>query len=63
MQSPPFPRYLVPLRSKYSPQHHILKHPQLPLLPQFQQQLLKKNCVVELLVKVYLYTLELVGLL
>jgi len=30
MQSPSFPRYLVPPRSKYSPQHHILKHPQLP---------------------------------
>ena len=30
MQSPPFPRYLVPPRSKYSPQHHVLKHPQLP---------------------------------
>ena len=31
MQSPPFPRYLVSPRSKYSysPQHHILKHPQL----------------------------------
>jgi len=29
--STPFPRYLVPPRSKYSPQHHILKHPQLPL--------------------------------
>ena len=26
MQSPPFPRYLVPPRSKYSPQHHVLKH-------------------------------------
>ena len=25
MQSPPLPRYLVPPRSKYSPQHHILK--------------------------------------
>jgi len=37
MQSPPFPRYLVPPRSKYSPQHHILKHPQLPLLPQCQR--------------------------
>ena len=23
MQSPPFPHYLVPPRSKYSPQHHI----------------------------------------
>ena len=29
MQSPPFPHYLVPPRSKYSSQHHILKHPQL----------------------------------
>ena len=28
MQSPPFPRYLVPPRSKYSPQHHVLNHPQ-----------------------------------
>ena len=27
MQSPTFLRYLVPPRSKYSPQHHILKHP------------------------------------
>ena len=26
MQSPPFPPYLVPPRSKYSPQHHVLKH-------------------------------------
>ena len=31
MQSPPVPRYLVPPRSKYSPQHHVLKHPQLVL--------------------------------
>ena len=38
MQSPPFPRYLVPPRSKYSPQHHVLKHPQLPFLPQFNDQ-------------------------
>ena len=37
MQSPPFPRYLVPSRSKYSPQHHVLKHPQLPFLPQCQR--------------------------
>ena len=37
MQSPPFPRYLVPPRSKYSPQHLILKHPQLLLLPQCQR--------------------------
>ena len=37
MQSPPFPRYLVPPRSKYSPQHHILKHRQLPFLPQCQR--------------------------
>ena len=37
MQSPPFPRYLVPPRSKYSPQHHVLKHTQLPSLPQCQR--------------------------
>ena len=31
---PPLPR---PPRSKYSPQHHVLKHPQLPFLPQCQR--------------------------
>ena len=31
------PHYLVPPRSKYSPQHHVLKHPQLPFLPQCQR--------------------------
>jgi len=35
------PRYAVssipPPRSKYSPQHHVLKHPQLPFLPQCQR--------------------------
>ena len=30
------PRYLVPPRPKYSPQHHVPKHPQLPFLPQCQ---------------------------
>ena len=35
--SPPFPRYLFPPRSKYSPQHHVLKHPQLPFLPPCQR--------------------------
>ena len=37
MQSPPFPRYLVPPMFKYSPQHSVLKHPQLPFLPQCQR--------------------------
>ena len=37
MQFPPFPRHLVLPRSKYSPQHHVLKHPQLPFLPQCQR--------------------------
>ena len=36
-QSPPFSRYLVPPTSKYSPQQHILKHPQLPFLSQCQR--------------------------
>ena len=31
------PHYLAPPRSKYSPQHHVLKHPQLPFLPQYQR--------------------------
>jgi hypothetical protein len=35
MQSPPFPPYLVPPRPKYSPQHHILKHPELARLVTF----------------------------
>ena len=33
------PCYLVPLRSKYSPQHHIFKHPQPTFLPQCQRKL------------------------
>jgi len=37
MQSPPLLRYLVPPKFKYSPQHHVLKHPQLPFLPQCQR--------------------------
>ena len=37
MQCPPLLRYLVPPRSKYSPQHPVLKHPQLPFLPQCQR--------------------------
>ena len=34
MQLSPFACHLVPLRSKYSPQHPILKHPQPAFLPQ-----------------------------
>jgi len=34
---PPLPCYLVPLRSKYSPQHPILKHPQPTFLPQCER--------------------------
>ena len=37
MQSPPLPRYLFPSRSKYSPQHHVLKYSQLPFLQQCQR--------------------------
>jgi hypothetical protein len=28
MQFPPVSRHIIPLRSKYSPQHPVLKHPQ-----------------------------------
>ena len=31
------PPYLITLSSKYSPQHHILKHPHLSFLPQCQR--------------------------
>ena len=37
MQLSPFPCHLVPLRSKYAPQHPILKHPQPAFLPQCQR--------------------------
>jgi hypothetical protein len=37
MQLSPFLCHLVPLRSKYSPQHPILKHPQPAFLPQCQR--------------------------
>ena len=40
-----FPRYIVPPRSKYSPQHHVLKHPQLPFLPQFQRPSFNIKCI------------------
>jgi hypothetical protein len=33
----PLPRYLVPVRPKYSPQHSILKHPQPSFLPQCER--------------------------
>ena len=45
MQSPPFPRYLVTPRSKYSPQRLVLKHPQLPFLPQCQRPSARYNTV------------------
>jgi hypothetical protein len=32
-----FSCYIVPLRSKYSPQHLILKYPQPTFLPQYQR--------------------------
>ena len=41
MQSPPFPRYLVPPRSKYSPQHHVLKN---PLLDQIKDEETPHQC-------------------
>jgi hypothetical protein len=33
VQLSPFARYFIPLRSKYSPQHPVLKHPQAMLFP------------------------------
>jgi hypothetical protein len=34
MQFPPNSRHIIPLRSKYSPQHPVLKHPQSMFLPE-----------------------------
>jgi hypothetical protein len=34
VQLSPFSRYFIPLRSKYSPQHPVLKHPHSMLFPQ-----------------------------
>jgi hypothetical protein len=34
VQLSPFSYYFIPLRSKYSPQHPVLKHPQSMLFPQ-----------------------------
>jgi hypothetical protein len=33
VQLSPFSRYFIPLRSKYSPQHPVPKHPQSMLFP------------------------------
>jgi hypothetical protein len=33
VQLPPFSRHLIPLRSKYSSQNPVLKHPQSMLFP------------------------------
>jgi hypothetical protein len=33
MQFPPISRHIIPLRSKYSPQHPVFKHPQSMFLP------------------------------
>ena len=53
------PRYLVPPRSKYSTQHHIPKHPQIPSLPQSQRpsftpiQNNRQNCKIHELIPSY----------
>jgi hypothetical protein len=33
VQLSPFSRYFIPVRSKYSPQHPVVKHPQSVLFP------------------------------
>jgi hypothetical protein len=37
MQSSPTSRHYLPLRSKYSPQHPVLRHPQSTLLPKCER--------------------------
>ena len=53
MESPPFLRYLVPPTSKYSPQHHVLKHPQLPFLPQCRVPSIISKYVFSYLVTIF----------
>jgi hypothetical protein len=38
MQFPPISRASIPLRSKYSPQQPVLKHPQSMFLPEIYRQ-------------------------
>ena len=54
MQSPPFPRYLVPPRSKDSPRHHILKHPQLPFLLLVNDQVLHPYKTIDKIIILYI---------
>jgi hypothetical protein len=42
MQFPPISHHFIPPRSKYSPQHPVLKHTQSMFLPKFMQQAQKK---------------------
>jgi hypothetical protein len=41
-----FPCYLVPLRPKYSPQHPILKHPNLRSSLSMSDQVIKYNTLL-----------------
>ena len=61
MQSPPFPCYLVPPRSKYSPQRHVLKHPQLPFLPQCNDQLSHPYKTTGKIIVLYIYIRKLLS--
>ena len=54
MQSSPFPRYLVPRRCKYSPQHHVLKHPQRPFLPRCQRPSLHPYKTTDKIIVLYI---------
>jgi hypothetical protein len=50
MQSSPASRHFLPLRSKYSPQHPFLTHPQSMFIPSFERQiftLIKKTLTSE----------------
>jgi hypothetical protein len=43
VQLPPFPRHLIPLRSKYSSQNPVLKHPQSMLFSRIYKIRLKEK--------------------
>jgi hypothetical protein len=56
MQLSPFLCYFIPLRSKYSPQHPVLKHPQSIRFPQCQRPSLRSTKTTGRIMVLYILT-------
>ena len=61
MQLSPFPCHLVPLRSKYFPQHPILKHPQPAFLPQYQRPVSHPYKITGKIIVLYILIFKFLG--